>query len=382
MKVCFVSHSSGKYGAEKALIELILGLRQRGVTCCVILPKPGPLAEELRARGITFRVLPYPRWMGKGRKGSQLGKRILRTVLNLAAAVRLAATIRQWECDILYTNTITICVGALAAWFAGRPHIWHIHEFVYDRRFDLGERFSMGLVDRFSLMCIVSSTAVADGYRRYLAESKLRVVYQAVTLPEILPPLAVCGPDGRQFTCVIIGSLLEIKGQEDAIRALAELRDQDVDIKLTIVGDAKKEGYKTFLRRLVNDLALASQVTFAGYLSNPFPMMNEADAVLVCSRLEAFGRVTVEAMLLCKPVIGASTGGTAELIQDGVNGLLYTPGDPKGLAAKIKYLHDHPEEAVRIACNARAQASGRFTQDRYAGNILSIMQESLTFEDE
>ena len=55
----------------------------------------------------------------------------------------------------------------------------------------------------------------------------------------------------------------------------------------------------------------------------------------MCSRAEAFGRVTVEAMKLGLPVIGAARGATPELVRDGWNGLLYAHGDANELAGKI-----------------------------------------------
>ena len=55
-------------------------------------------------------------------------------------------------------------------------------------------------------------------------------------------------------------------------------------------------------------------------------MIEQADIGLTCSRNEAFGRTTVEALLMGKPVIGTNTGGTVDLISDGVDGLLYPPG--------------------------------------------------------
>ena len=55
--------------------------------------------------------------------------------------------------------------------------------------------------------------------------------------------------------------------------------------------------------------------------------MSIADVILVCSQWEAFGRITVEAMLTGKAVIASANGGTTELIKDGENGLLYTYGN-------------------------------------------------------
>jgi len=122
---------------------------------------------------------------------------------------------------------------------------------------------------------------------------------------------------------------------------------------------------------------LEKLVRFTGQVSDPSPIVKGSDIALVCSRSEAFGRVTVEAMKLGKPVVGARGGATPELIQENFNGLLYTPGDYLDLAQKIKYLIDNPEVARQMGENGRRWAEQEFTQEKYAGKVLQALEEVL-----
>jgi len=101
-----------------------------------------------------------------------------------------------------------------------------------------------------------------------------------------------------------------------------------------------------------------------------------ADLVVVCSRDEAFGRVTVEAMKAGKPVIGARSGGTAELIREGENGLLYTPGEVAELAGAIRRVAHDRILAGRLAECGRGWASETFTSDRYGELFALVLEES------
>lgn len=376
MKVCFVSHSSGKFGAERALIELIDALTARGVECYVMLPRLGPLADELKRRKIGFSVLPYKWWAGKR---APLWKRIGRLIINLVVTIGVVAKIKQWGCDIVYTNTIMICVGAFAAKLLGLPHVWHIHEFGFEHHgavFDLGERFSLWLIDHLSARCIANSKAVYQKYQQYIAPSKLRVIYNSVDIPHQVPSKEALLPAqaDRKIRCVIVGALQEGKGQEDAIRAIGELVRMGIEAELVIVGDGDPN-YRKYLHDLVAESRLSSHVRFTGYTENPWAFMQDAHIVLMCSRYEAFGRVTVEAMKLGKPVIGAKSGGTEELIRDGFNGLLYTPKDHVELAEKIKYLYEHPDIARRLGTNGQQFAMKQFTKDRYGEEVLAVLRE-------
>jgi glycosyltransferase involved in cell wall biosynthesis len=101
--------------------------------------------------------------------------------------------------------------------------------------------------------------------------------------------------------------------------------------------------------------------------------IRSADTVLVCSRNEGFGRVTVEAMLAARPLVGARSGGTAELVRDGENGLLYEPGDVEELTGIVRRMVEFPDESRRMGENARRWATKRFTEERFADEILACL---------
>jgi len=374
MRVCFVSHSSSRGGAEIALIELLDALKTRGVGCYVALPTSGPLADELRRRDIPFAILGYEWWMDNS---PRMDWRISRIIKNLIATVRLAGMVRLWRCDIVYTNTITICVGALAAKVVRRPHLWHIHEFGYEDHgliFDLGQRCSLWMMDRLSAAWISNSRAVAAKFGRFSSKARLTTIYQSVTLqPDVYGDDNTVQLDAG-LRCVIVGTLHKGKRQEDAIRAVAELIRAGVDVKLVIVGGGDPR-YREYLMNLVRENDLDARVSFVGHVISPVPFLRWANVALQCSSCEAFGRAIIEAMLMGLPVVGSNAGGTRELINDGFNGLLYTPGDHRELAGKLEYLHERPSEAQRMGENGRRWARARFTQDRYGKQIQDILNQ-------
>lgn len=374
MRVCFISHSSGLYGAERSLIETIKGLKNLGVECFAILPVKGPLNEELKKIGISPYIVPYKWWVGKN---VPLWRRIARSAINLIMTIPIASIIASLKCDVVYTNTIAVCVGGFAAKLIGKPHIWHIRELGYEQglEFNLGYKLSLRLIDILSAECIANSKFVARTYSKYIDNSKLKVVYQSVIiennlLEEALPNSANINSD---IKCVIVGSLIEGKGQLDSIKAIGDLVSKGIRARIFIVGDGEQD-YLKKLHCFVSENGLSDYVSFVGYIKNPFPFIQAADVLLICSRSEAFGRVIIEAMKVGKPVIGARSGGIVELIQDGFNGFYYEPGDYRDLAEKIKYIWMNPEMARNMGENARKWANGQFTEERYAEEILKILQ--------
>jgi hypothetical protein len=218
MRVCFISHIVGRYGAELAFLELLQGLIKLNVTCLVLVPAKGPLLIELDRLKIEWRVIRYPPWISRR---SSLPHRIGRTLKVLVISFQIAKIIAKWRCDIVYSNTTVTGAGALASYLVRKPHIWHSHESGYHNpnlKFDLGHRCVAYLMDNLSESIIVNSASVRDDYTRYITRNRMKIIYQSVTVNDefkrILPksgePL---------FTCAITGSLHAWKGQDEAIKA-------------------------------------------------------------------------------------------------------------------------------------------------------------------
>jgi glycosyltransferase involved in cell wall biosynthesis len=379
MKVCFVLHSSGKGGAERVNLELIDGLKNKGIQCFVILPSYGPLIKELKKRNVPLKVIKYEWWMRED--ASPLWKRVGRLALSLMRTIFVARQVKKWKADIVYSNTITICIGAFAAKLLHMPHIWHIHEFGYeDHRlcFDLGEKNALGIMKQLSNTCIVGSKALMEKYRKFFPDRKIELIYYAVCVSnesscKILK-IKKQLQEASGIKCMIVGSLQKGKYQEDAIRAIGKLIDEEIDVRLYIVGEGKLK-YKQYLESLIIRGDLKNHVQFLGYIDNPFPVMQQADILLMCSRKEAFGRVTVEGMKAGKPVIGAGSGGTKELIRDHYNGFLYTFGNYHELAEKVKYLCQHPDEARQMGENGKKWALEKFNIEHYTEGVVTVLKQ-------
>jgi hypothetical protein len=143
---------------------------------------------------------------------------------------------------------------------------------------------------------------------------------------------------------------------------------------LIIIGEANPD-YLQRLKKIVEEENLTQSVRFLDFKENPYGILNQADIILTCSRNEAFGRTTLEAMLLKKPVIGTNSGGTPELIKEKYNGLLYTPKNFMELAEKIEYFINNADKIVEFGENGYKFAKNNFTKKEYGGNVHRLLNE-------
>jgi glycosyltransferase involved in cell wall biosynthesis len=129
----------------------------------------------------------------------------------------------------------------------------------------------------------------------------------------------------------------------------------------------------------LNEAGLKDQVTYFGYQLNVHEILKKADVAFTCSRHEAFGRITVEAMMTGCLVVGANCAGTAELIRHGETGLLfdYEPGKWDDLLQKMESALSLPEVSRRMAAAGRADMLLRMTADRNADEVAALYREMM-----
>lgn len=374
-RICFILSDSNTKGPNGAFIELIDSLDRDEFNFYVILPSIGPMVDELKIRNIPFRIFYYKWWMRE--QGSPKWKKLARIVINFCIFPVICYQIMKRRCDIIYTNTIVISVGLFSAIILRKTHIFHIHEFGFEHHkliFDFGKTASLWLANKFTKYFICVSHSVAEAYSHFIEKNKIKVIYQSVTIPNKMLNEKSLIMREHKFQCVIVGRLFENKGQMDAIKAVSHLINKEhLDIGLWIIGEGHQE-YEEYLKKIVEEDNLEKFIVFLGGLDNPFPLVKKSDIALMCSRSEGFGRVTVEAMLLGKPVIGARSGATIELIKDGFNGFLYKFGNFEDLAKKIKLCYENPPLIHQIGINAKKWADEQFIQKSYGEKVAVLLR--------
>jgi len=327
-------------------------------------------SEYRTGRGFAGKISRYLSWRTDS---------LHRLGTNLHLTPQISRQLKAWNVDILYSNSSVIPVGAILALRMGKPHVWHLREFGtldYGLTFDWGmPLFEFLLRQADAQICV--SKAIHSFYSNGLAIGKSYVVYNGVATEEQIERMQRSTSDiqnrREHFVFALIGLIHENKGQDTAIRALSLLKDSLPSTRLVIAGDNERKGKDIKrLRELAASLGVEGKVSFPGYVVNTHEVYRQADAVLMCSRHEAMGRVTVEAMTASKPVIGLNSGGTSEIIEHEGNGLLYK-GGAEELALCMRRFVEDPMWACQLGENGWRQAKNKYSIEAYAGSIYEIL---------
>jgi glycosyltransferase involved in cell wall biosynthesis len=148
------------------------------------------------------------------------------------------------------------------------------------------------------------------------------------------------------------------------------------DVVLLVVGtDATPNNdgpWARDLRAAPAQFGIADRVRFLGLRSDVGRLMESSDVFAMPSMEEPFGLVFLEAMAAGIPVLGERSGGTLEVVVDGVTGLLAEPGDVAGLAANLRHLLDDPDLCRRLGAAGRQHVAEHFSADRMAADVAAV----------
>lgn len=366
--VIAVHPNTDLYGSDRMFLESVATLAP---DVLAVLPQQGPLVDELAARGIPHRIHPFP----------VLRKVELRTPWRVAvfggqflrSVVTLTRWLRRERPAVLYVSTIAAPEWLLAGRLAGTRVVCHVHESEPQ-----WPRLASAvlLAPLWATHGIIANSHDCLGWIRSALGERLarrgRVVHNGVREPQptAAPPAGVTGPR----SLVVVGRLSERKGQDVAIAATAMVRRAGHDVTLTLVGDGYP-GYEHVVEGLhtaARDAGVADVTVFAGF-GDPAPVVAAADVVLVPSRIEPFGLVAVEAMLLGRPVVASAVGGLTEILTDGVTGRLVPADDPQALAEAVIELLADPPRAAEIGRAGQDDARARFSMATYAQRLDEVV---------
>lgn len=287
------------------------------------------------------------------------------------------ATCSTWRC---FSHAVSVTAAIERRPASARPHHVHAHfahdpalVAVYVHRLtglpysitaharDLYQIPAANLVARASeatavVTCCAMNAEYLERTLPAVGRPPILVVHHGVELGRFRPPAA--RPAGPTPLVVSVGRLVEKKGYDDLLHALAKVKADGWSFRCQIFGDGP---LRFRLAALREELDLGAEVEFAGEHGREriVAALADADVFTLTPRVTDDGdrdgipNVLVEAMACGLPVVTTVAGGVAELVTHGENGLLAEPRDVDAIAANLIRLLD--DDALRTSLGAAAR---------------------------
>ncbi len=374
MKILFLDQSGKPGGAELCLIDIAKPYQN---DCLVGLFADGSFKDLLEKNHIPVTVLTSQAIQVKKESSLSQG---LASITQLAPLITKVVKIAR-NYDLIYANTQkALVVGAIASFFSNRPLVFHLHDILSPEHFSqTNRRISVTLANRASLVIVNSQASKKAFIEAGGKPDKVEIVYNGfdpqnyVTQESEIKQLREKLELDDKFIVGHFSRLAPWKGQHILIEAIAKCPSE---VTVILVGDALfgEQDYVKQLHQQIDRLQLQNRVKFLGFRHDIPLLMAACDLVAHTSTApEPFGRVIVEAMLSGTPVVAAASGGAVELVTDGINGFLATPGNPQELTEVINTCLSDKQKTAAIASTARNTASQRFNVANIDRQIAQLL---------
>ncbi len=363
IKVLYLHHIGQLAGAENSLRLLMRHLDRSRICPLFGGPTTGPFPEALAGEGIPILPVPFG------------PLRDLRGVLRCVRRVK--ALIREHRIALLHANgPQTNVVAGLAGRLTGVPAVWHARNLLYGNMRDV-DRMLAALATRI----ICNSEAIRDRFRGSTAWAKSVTILNAVDTREFNPRIPrepFRGELGIPPDVPVVGIVGRIglgKGHTHFVEAAIRLVSGGSPGQFLIVGDTlfpEDAGRTDALRRRIKEAGLEDRIRLVGLRRDIPHVMRGLDVMVLASDAEPCGRVLFEAMASGTPIVATNTGGTPEIVRDGLEGILVPPRDPAALAGAVGRLINDPGLRADLGRAGVARIEADFTIERYIKRTLEV----------
>ena len=377
----------GHKGAAVHVRAIANAFSRAGNQVTIMTPKPGPEDDSILAAKIV--TVPLPRWSKNGLPpdlARELQAQAYSDVLFEAAGDHL----RHEHYDFIYERySLWSSVGARLATETGLPLLLEVNAPLRQEAEHYRALHNAALAEQVESMQFSSATAIAvvsDALHSYVIEQgtspeKVHVLPNGID-PHYFHPAVRGGSVHARHGLhgkIIIGFIGRPRPWHDIetlLRAMQQLHSADNRYHLLMVGQMPDD---------LNQQLTTYGLQHAATLVDPMPhkqipeyiaAMDVAVAPQLPQAKSYFSPLKLFEYLACGvPTIAADVGQSSSIIDDGVNGLLYSAGSADSLARKIRTLSQDPAYARQIAWQGAMSVLSEFTWDRNAERVLALMKD-------
>lgn len=368
IRVLYLHHVAEIAGAENSLRLLMRHLDRSRVVPLFAGPAAGPFPEALAREGVPV----FPVSFGP-----------LRNLPGLFGSVcRLRRLIREHGVELLHANgpQTNVCAG-LVGRLTRVPVIWHARNLLYGTMWDVDRKLAP-----LATRIICNSEAIRERFRGSSAWAKSVTILNAVDLQEFNPAIPreplreELGIPPDEPTVGIVGRIGLGKGHVHFVEAAIQLLSKRSPGHFLIVGDTlfPEDAWRMeALRRRVEETGWEKRIRFTGLRRDIPQVMRGLDILVLASEAEPCGRVLFEAMASGTAIVATNTGGTPEIVRDGIEGILVFPRDPDALAQAIDRLIGDATLRSSLGRAGVSRVQAEFTIDRYVARTLEIYASAI-----
>lgn len=368
MKVLYIIGGGDTGGAKTHVLSLVKEL-DKHIEVKIISLRPGVFSDEAKEMGIDIEVI---------KSGNIFSD--IKNVISIA---------RRGGYQIIHSHGAKANLFAVALkYFIKTPIITTIHsDYKLDYLESVPKMLSFGLANTIALRFFDFYVAVSGNFKRMLVSrrfnsDKIFTVYNGMDFSRPLKSYLRLN-FAKKYKLdikdedVLVGILVRldpVKGLDSFVNAAGEVLKTNPAVKFIIGGEGKE---RKALESRIKALGISEHVFLPGWIDDPFEFMSCIDINVLSSLSESFPYVILEGTLFRKATVSSDVGGISDLIEDGVTGFLFKPGDYKTLAKHLVLLVNNPDLRSEMGRGIYEKASIQFSLENMCRTQLEIYKNIL-----
>jgi len=364
-RILYISNEDRSLGGSSLSLKAMLDALGEDVEPVILFREDGPACNFFRQNGYNCMVVPFNRGTFN-HHGLSMALRFLPHLF--ADAILRRRCIKKVIDEIgrpalVHSNSGTVDIGLDIARKAKVPHVWHIREYL-----DLGlhqRPFPSWKSWKRKLKLSDTVIAISPGLLKHLGTGS-----NGICLPDAVLSAkdAVLKEKKEPYILFLAGNISELKRPEEALQIFAGAGLPGYTLKFA---GGIETAMKDKLEALADNLGVGKRIEFVPFVSDVRGILSYASALLVCTEYEGMGRVAIEAMFCGCPVIARGSGGSADVLEGGLLGRLYTNAGKASLMLE-EVCNTLPENQLR---SAQSEAVRKYSIENYGKKILEIYNE-------
>lgn len=374
MKILFIS-APGKnlYGGDRSLLDIVFRLKNLGHEVRVFCPFRWNFSMQLETKEIQVYYTKYYRCTASIVSVyffSNFFRWCIYFLYHRNNSIkRMDMILWNWKPDIVYSNCHSIDIWFYLSKHLQVPHVWHIREFGWDdfQKVYFWWKQKLHKMMNQSELVIYISQSICNYYKNFIPSAfSLTLLNPISDLPRTKRKINF---HGQNCHFLVPWQMAKNKQQILALKAFRTLSKKYPHARMTFLG----WGEYIIILKLYCAFYCMKNVHFVWYQKNIEPYFLSADAVIVCSKKEALGRVTLEAMMYGIPIIGNHSGWTQELIWND-RGITFD-GTSQDLYRKMEFLIKNEKLAQIYSDNSIDYINSWFIKKYYIKKLESVLEK-------
>ncbi len=354
-------------GAERVMMSLACGLKEKGFRSIACLRRQGDLNRELIQRGIETYILKE------------------NGVFDFGFLGRLLRVVAKKQISLIHAHEFLMNMyGSALGFLSARPVVTTLHgKFYFYEKWR--RRSALRLVSRLSqLVCVSEDLRDFVSANLGIPKNRIRTIYNGVDGVRSGDPRkrnsrkSELGIQSEWKVVGTIANLYPVKGHTYLLKAIPGIVARYPEVIFLFCGSG---GEEQKLRTEAQELGVSEKVRFLGFRRDIPDLLELMDLFVLPSLSECLPLSVLEAMAVSLPVVMTGVGGCREMIKDRETGYIVPPADPAALEEKIVLLLQDEKQAKAMGLRAREEFTRKFSLEVMLDNYSALYDSLIQGEE-